>query len=125
MDQHDNFECFSECGLHSKIAKDIATGLSFLHASDIVHHHLKSANVLVSNRHYCHLVSQTDLAEAFQKDPITCKLTDFGESRSPQVLTALFVNSRTQRLNRGTRVSVRQKRISISKDKEPCSASST
>lgn len=35
VDENDNFQCFSECGLHSKIAKDIAKELSHLHTRDI------------------------------------------------------------------------------------------
>lgn len=104
VDENDDFECFNKFGLHSKIAKDIAKGLSHLHARDIVHRDLKSANVLVSNQHYCHLSNEKDRGEAFQKAPIVCKLTDFGESRSRQLQTALVVNSRTQRMNRGTPV---------------------
>ena len=104
VDENDDFECFNKFGLHSKIAKDIAKGLSHLHARDIVHRDLKSANVLVSNQHYCHLTNEKDRGEAFQKAPIVCKLTDFGESRSRQLQTALVVNSRTQRMNRGTPV---------------------
>ena len=47
---------------------------------------------------------QKNVAEAFRKELMICKLTDFGESWSPQVQTALLVNSSMQRLNRGTTV---------------------
>ena len=39
--------------LFLKIARDIADGLQYLHQSNIFYRDLKTANVLVSNRHYC------------------------------------------------------------------------
>ena len=82
----------------------MASGLLYLHSKEIVHRDLKTANVLVSNQHYNKLSSTEDISKAFQKAPILCKVTDFGESRSRLVQTALVVHSRTQRVNRGTPV---------------------
>ena len=72
--------------LQVKICMDIAKGLEYLHSKDTVHRDLETANVLVSNRHYCHLTkfNVPDMTE-------TCKdrlFADFGKSRSHQVQTA-------------------------------------
>ena len=75
-----------------------------LHSKDIIHRDLKTANVLVSNQHYSSVTSEDDFSRALQENPIWCKATDFGESRSRLVHSALVVHSRTQRLNRGTPV---------------------
>ena len=74
--------------LQAKICMDIAKALEYLHSKDTLHRDLKTANVLVSNRHYCHLTNVPDMTEACRAELIICKLTDFGESRSRQVQTA-------------------------------------
>ena len=104
VDKQDALESFNECGFVTKIAKDVASGLCYLHSKDIVHRDLKTANVLVSNQHYGNITTEEDLSKALQENPIMCKVTDFGESRSRLVQTALAVHSRTQRINRGTPV---------------------
>jgi serine/threonine protein kinase len=43
-----------------------------------------------------------ELAAAFNVEPIACKLTDFGESRSEQIQTQLMANTRTSNVDRGT-----------------------
>ena len=63
-------------------AKDIASGLQFLHENGIFHRDLKPANILVSNQYYRHLSSPAEIEEVSSRIPLTCKLTDFGESRS-------------------------------------------
>lgn len=91
----------NECSVITKIAKDVANGLCYLNSKDIVHRDLKTANVLVNNQHYSNMASKEDVAKVFQEAPILCKVTDFGESRSRLVQTALVLHSRTEQLNRG------------------------
>ena len=104
VDKQEALESFNKCGFFPKIAKDVASALCYLHSKDIIHRDLKTANVLVSNQHYSSVTSEQDFSRALQENPIWCKVTDFGESRSRLVQTALVVHSRTQRLNRGTPV---------------------
>ena len=73
-----DFSSFSQ--LTSLCAKDVATGLDFLHKRNVAHGDLKLSNVLVSNVHYIAKESQ-DLQKAFSEQPIVCKLADFGLSR--------------------------------------------
>ena len=88
--------------LQLKIAEDVASGLEHLHQSGIYHRDLKTSNVLVSNTHYCHIEDEEELAQAFNREPIICKLADFGESRSDEIQTHLMANNRTENGNRGT-----------------------
>ena len=88
--------------LQLKIAEDAARGLEHLHQSGIYHRDLKTSNVLVSNIHYCHLEDEEELVQAFNREPIVCKLADFGESRSDEIQTHLMANTRTENVNRGT-----------------------
>ena len=87
--------------LQLKIAEDIARGLDHLHQSHVFHRDLKTANVLVSNKHYCHMGDPDDLMKAFKSEPIICKLTDFGESRSDEIQTQQMANTHTGNVNRG------------------------
>ena len=67
----------------SHAATEIISGLAYLHQTGIAHRDLKTANILVSNQHYCSMsVKSRDLHESYRERPIACKLTDFGESRS-------------------------------------------
>ena len=95
VDKEQVLEDLNEYGIITKIANDVANGLCYLHSKDIVHRDL-TANVLVSNQHYSNMASKEDVAKAFQEAPILCKVTDFGESRSRLVQTALVLHSRTQ-----------------------------
>lgn len=81
----------------TKIASDVLSGLKYLREKDIAHHDLKPANVLVSNQHY-----RDKLAIAWNREPIICKLTDFGESRSKLIQTKTICQSRTGNVDRGT-----------------------
>lgn len=88
--------------LQDKIVNDVTSGLQYLHGHGCFHRDLKTANVLVSNQHYCSLTSE-EIDEAFKKEPVVCKLTDFGESRTEQIQTAVIKSTcATNRVGRGT-----------------------
>ena len=59
-------------------ARDVVTGLEFLHAKNIAHRDLKPGNTLVCNQHYSR--ETVDLAKSYTECLIVCKLTDFGLS---------------------------------------------
>lgn len=101
VDDHDLIDKFP---FQSLIASNIANGLSYLHGKNIVHRDLKPANqVLVSNNHYSSLEGG-DLENAFKRRPIVCKLTDFDESRSEAVQTAILCQQGTINVYRGSPV---------------------
>ncbi|XP_066936768.1 uncharacterized protein [Clytia hemisphaerica] len=88
-----------------KIVKDVANGLSHLHSLGIAHRDLKPANILVSNQHF----HESKFGEPeWYSNPLVCKLTDFGESRSTVVHTRAMLMNETVRkstvndFNRGT-----------------------
>ncbi|CAB4022412.1 Tyrosine- kinase SPK-1, partial [Paramuricea clavata] len=87
-----------------RAASDVASGLQYLHESGITHRDLKSANILVSNQHYCQLTDPAKIEEISHKTPLICKLTDFGESRSQDIRTNTILYSKTNQVNRGTPV---------------------
>lgn len=49
MDGHDAFEEFP---FHTKIVRDVSSGIVYLHGQGVARRDLKPANVLVSNKHY-------------------------------------------------------------------------
>lgn len=56
----------------------------------------------MSNQHYCSL-TPSEVEKAFEKEPIVCKLTDFGESRAREVQTAAGKSTcATNNVGRGT-----------------------
>ncbi|XP_074608746.1 cyclin-dependent kinase 9-like [Acropora palmata] len=73
VDKEQVLEDLNECSVITKIAKDVANGLCYLHSKDIVHRDLKTANVLVSNQHYSNIASKEDVAKAFQEAPFCVK----------------------------------------------------
>ena len=81
-----------------KIAQDISRALAYLHDQDVTHRDLKPGNVLVSNRHYSEVDGCEQASHVFNVNPIVCKLTDFGESRSK----SLALHSHTQNVEKGT-----------------------
>ncbi len=88
LDKYDLVEIAAlDIGLMNKSALDVARGLAYLHAHDICHRDLKPQNILVANH------GRT----------LICKLTDFGEARSPDIQTAT-PTGKTTNLKRGTYV---------------------
>ena len=85
------------------IGNDIASGLQYLHQNNVAHRDLKPANILVSNRQYSNIDPvTTEFVKVFQKCPILCKLTDFGESRSTLIQTQTLLNVATKNVHRGS-----------------------
>ena len=81
-------------------ARNVVTGLEFLHRSGIAHRDLKRGNTLVCNQHY----DKDDLQTSYAKCPIVCKLADFGLSRSQDIQTCSFLETKTESTCRGTPV---------------------
>lgn len=86
----------------NRIASDIGSGLLYLHERGIAHRDLKKANVLVSNHHYREEKNRDQIAYAWSHQPVICKLTDFGESRSKVVQSRSVCRSRTVNIDKGT-----------------------
>lgn len=96
---HDAVDAFP---FHDKIVEDICSGMAYLHEQEICHRDLKPANILVSNKHYAGLDNQEDLRSVCMSEPIVCKVTDFGESRSQAVQTATICHTATHNVQRGS-----------------------
>lgn len=91
-----------EANCMTSIASDIGSGLLYLHERGIAPRDLKPSNVLVSNHHYCEETDRDKIAYAWSHQPVICKLTDFGESRSKVMQTKSACRSRTINNDRGT-----------------------
>ena len=75
VDDHFDFTSFAE--LLPICAKDIITGLEYLHNKNIAHRDFKPANILVSNQHYSNpCLIKDDFKTAYAECPIVCKLAD-------------------------------------------------
>lgn len=79
-----------------------SSGITYLHAKGIAHWDVKPANILVSNKHYSGLDSSLEQRKVFASEPILCKVTDFGESRSRATQTASICHSATKNIQRGS-----------------------
>ena len=100
IDAEFEFESFSDVLL--LCARDVVTGLDYLHSHNIAHRDLKLGNTLVFNQHY--ITMDGDWAKVYAACPIVCKLADFGLSRSPHMQTTSFLQTRTESTCRGTPV---------------------
>ena len=96
-----NFEAFADVLL--VCLRDTAAGLEYLHRNNIVHRDLKPSNILLSNLHYRNK-GKPEFEEIYSKCPIICKVTDFGLSRSLDAQTQSILESRTDKICRGTPV---------------------
>ena len=76
------------------VATEVIDGLGYLHNLRIAHRDLKTANILVSNQHYCSLsLEDEEFGPTYQTRPIACKLSDCGESRSRFIQTQAIIAS--------------------------------
>ena len=102
VDEEFNFTSFAD--LLPVCAKDILSGLNYLHNHNIAHRDLKPSNILVCNQHL-NIISRNDqaaLEKAFGECPIVCRLTDFGLSRSADIQTKSIMASQTTAIGCGT-----------------------
>lgn len=86
-------------------AKDILTGLNYLHNNNIAHRDLKPSNILVCNQHLYNgeVIDGSILSsKAFKECPVICRLTDFGLSRCINIQTQSIVMSNTPSIFCGT-----------------------
>lgn len=100
----DSENAVDEFPFHMKIASNISLGVAYLHDRGLAHRDLKPANILVSNNHYSGLQDSDELQRICMSEPIVCKLTDFGESRSEATQTATMCNTATNNVHRGSPV---------------------
>ena len=61
---------------------------------------INPGNILVTNTHYAHETKY--LASMFEKNPVICKLADFGEGRSKMAQTKISLSNKTKLVERGT-----------------------
>ena len=102
VDEKFNFTSFAD--LLPVCAKDILSGLNYLHNHNIAHRDLKPSNILVCNQHL-NIIPRNDqaaLEKAFGECPIVCRLTDFGLSRSVDIQTKSIMASQATAIGCGT-----------------------
>ena len=71
LDENDFVSSFPN--LLNLVAKDIFTGLAYLHENNIVHRDVKPSNIIASNTHYSNEES-TKQEELFAEQPVVSKL---------------------------------------------------
>ena len=99
LDKNDFVPSFPN--LFNFVAKDIFTGLAYLHENNIVHRDIKPSNILVSNTHYSG-EEPTKREDLFAEQPVVCKIADLGETRSLVTRTCMVGKTKTKYLERGT-----------------------
>ena len=62
--------------------KDVCNGIHYTHTNGIACRDLKPSNILISNKNYRNIFDKDTLSIEIKSNPITCKVTDFGEAKS-------------------------------------------
>ena len=84
------------------IARDATFAVQYLHQNGTAHRDLKTFNVLASNQHFCDLSDEEEIASPWQESPVSCKIIDFGLSRSETIQSHTILQSWTANMKKDT-----------------------
>ena len=98
LDENDFVSSFPN--LFNFVAKDIFTGLAYLHENNIVHRDIKLSSILVSNTHYSS-EEPTEREDLFAEQPVAWKIADLGEACSLVTQTCMVGKTKTKYLEHG------------------------